>query len=302
MLRLGMLAPERQDSICLQCHLEGDVMVQRAGRSLQSFEPGQELFEIAVYFVDAGSAKSALRAASQYEGLLRSACRRAVGARMTCTTCHDPHGLPSPKERVTYYRGQCLKCHAAPKFDAAAHHPKQPDCMACHMPRRSSSDISHEQLTDHDIEARALAKGTPDGVSHFTNAVDLVIVGGVNAGDREQGLAYTQFAERGDRLSYVRAKSLLEKVELLGHADAKAHEELGYLAQIGGDWTKAQTEYKDALAMDSHDEVAMTNLAVLEAQSGDAAEAEARLQQVVEHDPGRTVAVMSLAALRLRKE
>lgn len=304
MLRVKTLAPERQDSVCLQCHLEGDVMIQKTGRSVRSFEPGQDLFETAVYFVNARSAKSALRATSQYEALLRSACRRAVGARMTCTTCHDPHSSPSAAERVAYFRARCLQCHTAPAFNVSAHHAEQPDCVACHMPRRDTSDISHEQLTDHDIEARPLAKGprtTAARVARFTNAVDLVTVGGVDAGDRERGLAYAQFAERGDRLSYVRAKSLLEKVESIGHADAAVYEALGYMAQIGGDRAKAQTEYKKALAMDPRDVVASTNLAVLYAQSGDVADAEILLRQVVEHNPGQTVAVLSLAALRCAK-
>ncbi|WP_263367053.1 tetratricopeptide repeat protein [Edaphobacter bradus] len=304
MLRLGTLTPQQQDSVCLQCHLEGDVMIQRAGRSLRSFEPGQDLSETAVYFVNASSATSALRASSQYEALLRSACRRAVGARMTCTTCHDPHSLPPAAERVAYFRARCLQCHTAPGFDAKGHHPEKPDCVACHMPTRDTADISHEQLTDHDIEARPRAKTkavtqtASDGVARFTGAVNLVAVGEGAAGDRERGLAYTQFAERDDRLSYMRAKSLLEKVEFFGHADAVVHEELGYLAQIGGDRTKAQAEYRVTLAMDPHDATALTDLAVLEAQSGAVADAEALLKEVTEHNPGQTAAVLSLAALR----
>ena len=300
MLRLGTLAAERQESVCLRCHLEGDAMVQRAGRSLRRFEPGQDLFETAVYFVNASSAKSALRATSQYEALLRSACRRAVGARMTCTACHDPHGSPAAGERVGYFRGRCLSCHTAPRFNAAAHHAEQPDCVACHMPRRETSDISHEQVTDHDIEARPPVKAA--GVARLpaavSAAVDLVAVGPAEAGDRERGLAYAQFAERGDRSSYVRAKSLLEKVELQGRVDAQVHEVLGYLAQIGGDREKAQAEYRETLKMDSQDAIALTNLAVLEAQSGQAAEAETLLKQVTEHNPGQTAAMLSLAALR----
>jgi predicted CXXCH cytochrome family protein len=304
MLRLQTLTPERQDSVCLQCHLEGDVMIQKTGHVVRSFEPGHDLFETAVYFVNASSAKSALRATSQYEALLRSACRRAVGARMTCTTCHDPHSSPPPAERVAYFRARCLQCHTSPAFNASAHHAEQPDCIACHMPRRDTSDVSHEQLTDHDIEARPSIKvqtattATTDRVARFTDAVDLVTVGGADAGDRERGLAYAQFAERGDRLSYVRAKSLLEKVESLGHADAAVYEALGYMAQIGGDKAKAQAEYKKALAMDPHNVVASANLAVLYAQSGDVAAAEALLKQVVEHNPGQTAAVLGLAALR----
>jgi Flp pilus assembly protein TadD len=128
--------------------------------------------------------------------------------------------------------------------------------------------------------------------------VDLVTVGEEDAGDRERGLAYAQFAERGDRLAYTRAKSLLEKVESLGHADAPVYEALGYMAQIGGDRAKAQAEYKKALAMDPHNVVASTNLAVLYAQNGDVTAAEALLKQVVEHNPGQTAAVLGLAALR----
>lgn len=300
MLRLKTLTSERQDSVCLQCHLEGDVMIQRAGRELRSFEPGKDLSDTAVYFVNASSAKSALRASSQYEALLRSACRRAVGARMTCTTCHDPHSLPLPGEKVAYFRARCLQCHVAPKFNANSHHPEQPDCAVCHMPTRDTADISHEQLTDHDIEARSQAKS--DGVSRFTDAVDLIAVGEVDVGDRERGLAYTQFAERGDRLSYVRAKSLLEEVESFGHADAAVHEELGYLCQIGGDGTKAQTEYKETLAEDPHDVTALTDLAVLQAQNGDTTEAEDLLEEVAEHDPDQTTAVLSLAVLRCAKD
>ena len=300
MLQLGTLAPERQESVCLRCHLEGDAMVQRAGRSLRHFEPGQDLFESAVYFVNASSAKSALRATSQYEALLRSACRRAVGARMTCTTCHDPHGSPAVEERVGYFRGRCLSCHTAPRFNEAAHHSKQPDCVACHMPRRETSDISHEQITDHDVEARPPVNG--GGVARLTDAVDLVVVGAAEAGDRERGLAYGQFAERGDRSAYARAKSLLEKVELRGGADAQVHEVLGYLHQIGGDRGKAQAEYRETLKMDPQDAIALTNLAVLEAQSGKVAEAETLLKQVTEHNPGQTVAVLTLAALSCAKD
>lgn len=308
MLRLGALSPERQDDVCLECHVEGDATVLRAGRSLRSFEPGQDLSETAVYFMNASSSKSALRASSQYEALLRSACRRSAGAKMTCTTCHEPHGSPSAEERVAYYRARCLKCHAAPGFNAAWHHPEQQDCVSCHMPTRDTADISHEQLTDHDIEARpqrkveSVIRTDNNGSARFKDAVDLVPVGEVDAGDRERGLAYAQFAARGDKASYARAKSLLEKVEFLGNADAVVHEELGYLDQIGGDRTKAQAEYRKALALDPDDVIAGTDLAVLAAQGGDVAAAEALLKEVTEHNPGQTAAMLSLAALRCAKD
>jgi len=209
---------------------------------------------------------------------------------------------------VAYFRARCLQCHAAPGFNAASHYPEQEDCVGCHMPKRYAADISHEQLTDHDIEARPIAKGrtatrgASDKVASFTNAVDLVPVDGWDVGDRERGLAYAQFAERGDRMSYLRAESLLEEVESFGQADALVHEDLGFLAQIRGDRTKAQKEYKEALAMDPEDAVVSTDLAVLDAEGGDVTDAEALLKQGTGHDPALTAAVLNLAALRCVEE
>jgi Flp pilus assembly protein TadD len=71
---------------------------------------------------------------------------------------------------------------------------------------------------------------------------------------------------------------------------------------MGGDRKKAEAEYRAALAMDPHDAVVATNLAVLEAQSGDVVNAEALLKQGAERDPGLTTAVLSLAALRCAKD
>ena len=57
---------------------------------------------------------------------------------VTCSDCHDPHGgkLRLPGD------GVCLQCHAADKYDVAAH--KQHEgvdppvgCPSCHMPTRT---------------------------------------------------------------------------------------------------------------------------------------------------------------------
>ncbi len=105
------LPPAKRDSVCLQCHLEGDAAIYRAGESLAAFQPGDDLARFVVYFVDASRAGGGGRATSQYEALLRSACKRASGDKLTCTTCHDPHFSPSAAERVSFYRSKCLACH-----------------------------------------------------------------------------------------------------------------------------------------------------------------------------------------------
>lgn len=41
----------RRDSVCTQCHLEGETVVYRAGRSLAQFRVGEDLAGVAVFFV-----------------------------------------------------------------------------------------------------------------------------------------------------------------------------------------------------------------------------------------------------------
>jgi Flp pilus assembly protein TadD len=80
------------------------------------------------------------------------------------------------------------------------------------------------------------------------------------------------------------------------------HEDLGFLAEMRGDRTKVQKEYEEALTMDPEDAVVSTDLAILDAQGGHVADAEALLKQVTGHDPALTAAVLSLATLRCAEE
>ena len=304
-LQLAALTPKKQDSVCLQCHLEGDALVQRAGRSLAHFQPGEDINDTALYFVNASSPKTQARASSQYEALLRSVCRRSVGERLTCITCHDPHSEPAPEQRVAFYRGKCLQCHTdTATFQAATHHPEQPDCAHCHMPSRATSDIAHEQNVDHDIEVHkgnaSAPKLTLNDAFHYIAAVDLVPVGEAKPTDREIGLAYAQFAGKGDRESHARALTLLTKVEQNGEADAVVHQQLGFLLQRAGQNDAARKEYTAAIAMRPHDTTSESNLAVLEAQSGHLPEAMRLFSDVAATVPDRTPALLNLAMLQCR--
>lgn len=302
------LTPVRRDSVCLQCHLEGDAVVYRPGKSLTKFLPGDDIGNVAAYFVNAASLRSQRRATSEYEALLRSACRRGAGDRLTCTSCHDPHRDPTAAERVQFYRGKCLACHTAPAM-ATTHHAEQPDCAICHMPTRATSDISHEQMTDHDIEARlrrdlpgnaARADLSAETLPHTLDAsrVELVPVGSWMVSDRERGLAYAQFAARNDHASGQRALGLLESTLRSGHADAPVHEQLGFLRQLSGDAAAAEAEYRAALAAEPHNATVETNLAVLLAGSGRSVEAMELLDHVAAEDPSQTAALLDLAAIQ----
>jgi Doubled CXXCH motif (Paired_CXXCH_1)/Cytochrome c554 and c-prime len=292
------LAPAKRDSACLQCHLEGDVAIYRAGTSLAQFQAGADLADYAVYFVKASAESGGGRASSQYEALLRSACKVASGDRLTCTTCHDPHGSPSAEERVSYFRGRCLACHTNPKI-ATMHHPEEKDCAVCHMPTRETTDISHEQATDHNIQRRPATVG-PARFTDLAESLELLPVGTVSVGDRELGLAYAQLAEHGDRVAGAKAGRLLVKAEREGHHDAQVHTQLGFIEQMSGDKTAARKEYEDALKEDPYQATALGNLAVLDAASGGVEGAVALLQRAVDADPSQMAPGLNLAFIECR--
>lgn len=232
---------------------------------------------------------------SQYEALMHSACKRASGDKLTCITCHDPHYEPSAAERVSYYRGKCLTCHTGVKM-ATEHFPEQPDCTVCHMPRRKTTDISHDEMTDHDIEARP---GKIEAADAATGDA-LVPLMEKQTSDRALGLAYAQLAEGGDQNAGEKALGLLLKAESEGSVDEQVHTQLGFLKQMSGDAGGAREEYEAAIAEDPNDVTAMANLAVLDAESGQADEAVRLLNRVIEDDPSKTAAGMNLAFIDCR--
>jgi Tetratricopeptide repeat/Cytochrome c554 and c-prime len=292
------LAPARRDSTCLQCHLEGDVAIYRTGTSLAQFRAGADLADYAVYFVKASAESGGGRASSQYEALLRSACKVASGDKLTCTTCHDPHSSPSAQERVSYFRGRCLACHTSPKI-ATMHHPEEQDCAVCHMPTRETIDISHEQATDHNIQRRPTTAGSARFID-LADSDELLPVGRVSAGDRELGLAYAQLAEHGNRVAAAKAVRLLAKAEKDGHNDAQVHTQLGFIQQMSGDKADARKEYADALREDPYQATALGNLAVLDAASGGVEDAIALLQRAVDADPSQMAPGLNLAFIECR--
>jgi predicted CXXCH cytochrome family protein len=289
-------APQQRDSACIQCHLEGDAVVYRPGRSLAQFVPGDNLADIAVYFVKASQATGGGRAVSQYEALLQSACKRASGDKLTCTTCHDPHFSPSEAHRVQYFRDRCLSCHTGQKM--ARHHPEERDCATCHMPARPTTDISHAQIHDHNIEAQP---GNPaPRVLDASGQYDLVPVGNFPASDRDFGLAYAQMAQRGMPHAAAKALSLLTRAAQTGgqnggHADHELEAQLGYLLQVAGDPVKASAAYAAALQSDPYDPTALANLAVIDAATRHLPEAIHLLDRLTAADPSQTSAGLNLA-------
>jgi predicted CXXCH cytochrome family protein len=291
MMDIDRLAAARRDSVCLSCHLEGQAAVIREGRRIEAFRPGDDLAEYALFFVYRSETGSGGRATSQWEALLKSECKRQSGDRLTCTTCHDPHGSPSAAERVEFYRQKCLQCHGGAGFEKT-HHGEERDCTACHMARPPANDIAHEQVTDHWIKKQVSAVRQP-----LVTTGALETVGGGTASDRDLGLAYAQMAARGDRTAGERAMELLRKAEKEGGGDHEVHAQLGFLEQVSGDKDGAAAEYRLALRGDEFDALAGGNLALIEAQEHHYAAAVALWKTVFAHHPTELGAGMNLAVV-----
>jgi predicted CXXCH cytochrome family protein len=294
MLDIDALQPVRRDSVCLNCHLEGQAAVMRNGREMQNFTPGDDLFDYALYFVYRGENGSGGRATSQWEALLRSECKKQSGDRLTCTSCHDPHGSPAPDEKVAFYRQKCLQCHNTAGF-AEKHHPENADCTACHMARPPSNDIAHEQVTDHWIKKRISNERVP-----LDSSGELEPVGGRITDDRDLGLAYAQMAQRGNQQAGERAIAMLERAEHTENGarhDHELHAQLGFLKQLSGHPAAAVEEYQMALEADPDSSLAAGDLALLKAGQHQYAEASRLWTQVFDHDPSQLGAGMNLAVV-----
>lgn len=295
MMNIDALQPVQRDSVCLNCHLEGQAAVVRNGKEMADFRPGENLFDFALYFVYKSENGSGGRATSQWEALLRSECKKQSGDRMTCTTCHDPHGSPASEQKVAFYRRKCLQCHNTAGF-ADHHHPENPDCTACHMARPPSNDIAHEQVTDHWIKKRISNDRLP-----LATTGDLEPVGGFTAEDRDLGLAYAAMAARGNQAAGERAITLLKRAELASkgaRSDHELHAQLGFLEQMSGQSAAATEEYQMAVESDPYNSLAAGDLALLQAAQHQYADASRLWQAVFAHDPARLGAGMNLAIVQ----
>jgi hypothetical protein len=150
---------ELRESVCNQCHLQGVSRTNLPGRSSFDFRPGLLLDAFVNISTSAYDPAMRGRAVGQVEQMRESLCYRQSGGQLGCISCHDPHRLPEAGERIAYYRGRCLECHAdrgcsLPLPTRRTRSPED-DCTACHMPRKDATDVAHTALTDHRIPRRA---------------------------------------------------------------------------------------------------------------------------------------------------
>lgn len=153
------LDPPLREDVCNQCHLQGVGRTNPPGRSSFDYRPGLPLSDfIQVPNTDADPVVRNQNIRN-VEQMRSSRCYLASKGQLGCISCHDPHRKPMPAERVAFYRDRCLRCHADPgcslPLDRRLATIPDDDCTACHMPRRTTTDIEHTSVVNHSIPRHA---------------------------------------------------------------------------------------------------------------------------------------------------
>lgn len=110
-------------AVCLECHLE----TSGPNSAHRTTAPADDKFELN----------------SAGYRLLASRCYRVSAGKLTCTTCHPPHGFA---KTMTEIRMVCRSCHPT------MHNGAPLECPRCHMPKRAAQDASGIMVTDHRIQ------------------------------------------------------------------------------------------------------------------------------------------------------
>jgi tetratricopeptide (TPR) repeat protein len=286
------LSADLRDSICISCHLEGDVSVARAGHSALNYRPGESISTYMAFYVRTG-ANLTDRAVSEVEQLNQSTCKHASGDGMSCMSCHDPHHTPDVSQRVSFFRGKCLACHSQPEF-AKTHHAENQDCTSCHMPRTGARNVPHVAWTDHRI------RKLPEGQNAESQAEGgkLTPIFSPGATKRDQAMADYQALLEGDRSqeSMVWEELNAQRVEL--ENDKEALDALGNVSAERGEMEKAERAFRRVLELDPADLTALSNLGTLLAKEGKLKESVVLLGEAFDHNQDMPALAMNLARVQ----
>lgn len=141
---------------CAACHARRSSLVARSS-------PGERfadrfrlaLLEPGLYHAD-GTIDGEVY---EYGSFLQS---RMAHAGVTCSDCHDPHGLELRAEGAAV----CATCHRPAVYDVGAHHhhPTAVTCVDCHMPsvRYMGIDVRHDHSFRVPNPALSAEIGAPD--------------------------------------------------------------------------------------------------------------------------------------------
>lgn len=169
------LSIDLQFDVCQRCHVQGNAVLTE-GKSFLDFRPGMKLSEVMNVFMPVyNNNENTHIMASHAERLKMSKCfmvtdaaiRKLPAAKaglkpykngLTCITCHNPH-VSVKNTGVEHFNAVCNNCHGEGKTNCTLpltkRESKNNNCVACHMPGNSTTDIPHVSVHDHRIGKHA---------------------------------------------------------------------------------------------------------------------------------------------------
>ena len=148
----GKLSRLQSESLCGQCHCQGEAAVSVEGKREWDFRPGQDFALFKINYDAVNRDEENTRFVGHFPQLHSSKCYQE-STTMTCVTCHDPHHHPQGEARHELHRQQCLTCHqdetcGVPHSQRVSRAENR--CVECHMPR-TRSEVPHTSTTNHRI-------------------------------------------------------------------------------------------------------------------------------------------------------
>lgn len=312
-----------RDAVCEQCHLEGNVQIVRRGRDVFDFRPGLPLHLFLNSYLPADEDHE-LTFVGHPEQMRASACYQGSGGQLGCISCHDPHRKPAEQDRVEFFRGRCLNCHAQkpctePRLERLERSP-QDDCTQCHVPSRPSSNIDHVAVSDHRVPRKPIAaeeehkpaqtsprvKQNEDDKPRLRSFHDHLIDPSDPDGQRDLGIALMYYGAQSD--PPLRERALRKSLVLLNEAVQRDPRDGGALAAYGRvlaifDRNREAAEVlRQAIALPQDQDRALNNLCNLLSMSGRPEQFVEFARRSLDNDPGHPARRQRLADALLKAQ
>jgi Flp pilus assembly protein TadD len=270
------LDPALRESVCQQCHLQGEFHALRRGRQLSDFRPGLPLHQfISIYVRSAGQFDQKM-AVGQVEQMYASRCFQESGGKLGCLGCHDPHDYPDPTEKIDFYRRRCQVCHpdSGCKLELSIRRMKSTEdsCIECHMPRFPTADVAHAAATNHRIPRNpGKSKPAPFGRLSISQKYPISLfpeeISPDPEKDRDLGIALSELARQSrNPRPAAQALDLLEPGLTRWPDDVPAWEAKGYALSVLNQPRPALLAFEKALAIKPRRENSLIRAASLAVQ------------------------------------
>jgi len=291
------LTPYLADNICMACHQTGDARVLKPGKTYQDIRPGRPLDETLSIMMVPPTRESPPSAdhVEHYYSMTLSKCYRASQGRLSCITCHDPHGEPFREEAPAYFAAKCLTCHTnqSCRLPIETRMQKSPpnNCIGCHMPKRDIQVISHSSATNHRIVA-APDEPFPDVTFQQTTASlpDLIHLNPAPGKEAAAPPLLTLLAAYGE-LAQSKPEYVVHYLQVLGRLektqpdDPLVQSALGRKDLKDGNYTSAASHLRRALELGPPVATTYADLADALAHLGQTEEALPLFEKAIDLDP-----------------